>query len=298
MSTHDIAKAEYEFAAARKKDPRTVYGIPWGFPGLDAATGGIHQGEMTVFGARPGVGKTSFLCQVALNVAQWLADTHDARVARVVSVEVTAQMLLRRMASMKSGVSLGRVRSGKITDAEFEAYKKALQAIANLPLEFLDDTDSIERTERFVRGNDAPDAKQTAWFGVDYLGIHPVKAGFDASNVYGSATMLSNRFRALTKYTAPGLVLSQFSRGIAKREDKRPQLTDFRDSGSIEQDASTALAPYREDMYLQLTDEQRNEPQRCEMWLLKQRNGPAPWRVNMLWNPPAAMYEDDNVADA
>lgn len=278
--------------AARRLEPRTVWGLPWGFNGLDTMTGGIHQGQMSLLAARPGVGKSFFAGQVAVNVAQYLM-TPDGRerypnqVVKLVLCEMDKESFQERLIVQRAKVNAKRVRSGRLNEEQWSRYQRAAKEISRLPIEYLDSPLSFEHTKRRIQ-----EGSKCAWWCVDYIGIHPAGSGVDESNPYRKVSFLSGAFRDLARYIAPGLVVCQLSRKAEGREDKRPVLSDLRDSGNLEQDASGAvLAIYRSDMYVKVADEDRNDPKDAELLVLKQRNGEI-GTVNLKWAPTLPGFVD------
>ena len=285
--SRDLAKRIRE----RRADPRKVWGIPWGFPGLDDLTGGIHPEEMTVLMARPGVGKTQFMGQVAMNVADYLTTAdgkqrHPKQCVKLVLCEMSAESFQQRLVCQRAGVSMRRVREGRLTDEQLARYDAAAEAVARLPIYYLDEPSSLENTLKFLREDPKP-----AWFAVDYLGIHPAGPGRGNESQYARVSSLSSGFRDFCKRYAPGLILSQMNRDCEKREDTRPKLSDLRDSGSVEQDAWNVMGLWREDLFLRVADEDRNRPKPASLLVLKQRQGPT-GTVELLWTPTKMSFVD------
>jgi replicative DNA helicase len=285
--SRDLAKRVRE----RMADPRKVWGIPWGLAGLDNLTGGIHEEEMTVMMARPGCGKTAFLGQTALGVAQYLI-TDDGRqryprkVVKLVLCEMSAQSFQQRLICQKAGVSMRRVREGRLTQTQLALYDEAAEDIAKLPIMYLDNPTSLESTAKWLREDPKP-----AWWAVDYIGIHPLGPSVGNESAWARVSKLSAGFRWLCKEVAPGLILAQMNRECEKREDTRPKLSDLRDSGSLEQDAWNVMGLWREDVFARVADEDRNRPKPASLFMLKQRNGPT-GTVELLWTPNRMTFVD------
>jgi replicative DNA helicase len=283
--SHDLVTQ----ARARAKDPKKIWGIPWGFSGVDALTGGIQREEMTVLFARTSVGKTQLLGQVSLNVADWLQTAEGKRqypdhVVKLVLCEGSAMTFQQRIVCNKARVSSRKVREGSLSAAGLRAYEEAAEEIADLPIEYLDHPSSLEETIRWLSSG-----KKAAWFAVDYIGIHPV--GSVQTNQWAAVTALSKGFREFCKRVAPGLILAQMNRDFSKRQDPRPQLTDLRDAGSLEQDAWNVFGLHREDALYAVNTEDINRPKDATLFVLKQRNGPT-GPVEMKWIPLAGAFVD------
>ena len=291
LTVEQVSRDLVKQARERAADPKTIWGIPWGFPGLDALTGGIHREEMTVLMARPGVGKTAMMGQVALQVAEWLQTPegkreHPGEVVKLVLCEMSALSFQQRILCYKAKVSSRRVREGRMTPEKQRDYEVAAEAIAGLPIEYLDHPSSLEETLRWLETGNKP-----AWFAVDYIGIHPLGPKFAGVGQWQKVTTLSQGFREVCKSLAPGLVLAQMNRDFSKRQDPRPQLVDLRDSGSLEQDAWNVLALHREDALYAVNSEDMNRPKDATLFVLKHRNGPL-GPVEMKWIPLAGAYVD------
>lgn len=279
----------------RVNNPAAIWGIPWGFAGLDALTGGIQPAEMSIVAARPKVGKSFFLAQVALNVARHLTSEEfqkkglGERVVKLVLCEMSANQFQNRMVCQLSEVSDRRVRSGRLTLEQQRRYREAAATVAALPIEYLDTPRSLEGTVDWIRTG-----RRCAWWGVDYISIHPTGSGSLDADDYRKVTYLSAGFRELARNHAPGLVLSQMNRNIEKRkpEERRPMFSDLRGSGALEQDVSGICAAlYRPDMDTKVPEEEALRPKQCELIVLGQRNGPV-GTVELLWCPSMPGFED------
>lgn len=287
-----VSRSLYARLKERVADPRKVWGLPWGFSGLDEMTGGIHKQEMTLAFARPAVGKSFFLAQAALNAAYYLlTDDGKARypdqVVRLVLCEMSADQFQDRLICNMAHLQPRRVRSGHLSEPEQRAYHRAANELARLPVEYLDEPGNMANVEEFVRAG-----KRCALWGLDYIGIMPDRE----ADPYRRISRLSGQCRQLCRDVAPGLVLAQMSRSVEKREDKRPLLSDLRDSGSLEQDAVNAIGLYRDDVYKKVADEDRLLPRPAEFIVLKQRNGPI-GTVNVTWMPEPPGWVDPSALE-
>lgn len=289
VTARDVGVKLYRRMQERVADPRLIWGIPWGFAGLDQMTGGIQREEMSIVMARPGVGKSFFMGQVGLNVARWLLTDEGRKrfpdhVVRLVLCEMSAESFQDRMVCGLAKLQARRVRAGRLNAQQQQQYVDAVSTIAKLPIEYLDAPTGFEATERFIT-----EGSPCAWWGVDYIGIHPSRE----LDPYRRVTALAQGFRRLAREVAPGLVLSQMSRACEKREDKRPMLSDLRESGALEQEASGVVGGlYREDIYVKVPDEDRLLPRPAELLVLKQRNGPI-GTVPLIWVPAMPGWVDE-----
>jgi replicative DNA helicase len=291
IGAEQVSRQLVDLARARAKDPKKVWGIPYGFSGVDALTGGIHNEEMTILMARPGVGKTQFLGQTALNVAEYLTTPEGKRlypghVVKLVECEMSALSFQQRIVCYKARVSSRKVREGNLSAEGLRAYEEAAESLAGLPIEYLDEPGSLEETVKWLGSGNKP-----AWFAVDYIGIHPHNPAQAGASQWAKVSALSQGFRKVCKTLAPGLILAQMNREFSKRQDPRPQLTDLRDSGSLEQDAWNVFALHRMDVFMDLSTEDINRPKDATLYVLKQRNGPI-GQVEMKWIPLAGAYVD------
>jgi replicative DNA helicase len=252
---------------------------------------------MTLLMARPGVGKTSMMADIAVGVCEW-RDSKDGQeyqdkhcpggVIRLILIEMTAENFQQRLTCKQAGVSLQKVREGGLDDEQFKRYEQASRWVAKLPIEYLDNTQGLDQTSIFLQAaNEAP----TLWWGVDYIQIHPTGQRGQQGDT-SSINLISTTLRYLAKEVAPGLVLSQMTREVDKRQDRRPILSDLRGSGQLEADAAVILGIYREDLYNRVSDEERDNPRVSELGLIKQRNGPSNVTINMLWHPNQMQFED------
>lgn len=295
LTARDISLELDDKAQARRKDPKVVYGIPWPWKGMNILTGGIQPGEMAILMARPGKGKTAFMCQVAIDVARWVKENEPKQCVRLVICESSAYAIQMRMACAMAGVSQRKVRSGHLSNEQYTRFRKALDELARLPIEYLE-PESLAQTRHFIREGrlttNEPTGLKTAWWAVDYLQIHPYIPDKDLG-LYQMTTKLSNAFRELAKQVAPGLVLSQMSRAIdnPNRKDKNPQLSDLRESGAIEQDASLVIAPMKDTDDVAVPEPLSNAPVPGCLRILKHRNGPL-GDVPVEWFPMLMRYED------
>lgn len=280
-------------AAARRDDPKEVWGISWGMPKLNHFTGGIQREEMTLMMARPGVGKTSWLEDRVVDIADWIGtpdgiayqELYKGNTIRLVLVEMSAMNFQQRLTAKLARVPLRGIREGTLNEEQWKRYVAATGRVARLPIEYLDEITHLDQTVKFLT------QPGTLWWGLDYIQIHPTTSRGQAGDTAAINT-ISTTLRDIAKRIAPGLALSQMTREVDKREDKRPQLADLRGSGQLEADAAVVLGLYREDIYKRVADEQRDEPRAAELLLLKQRNGDSNLTIDMWWYPKQMLFEE------
>jgi replicative DNA helicase len=259
---------EYQGGLNAFLDPsKRIKGISTGFSKLDEMTGGLHAGELVILAARPSMGKTA----LALNIAQHVAAKLDKTVA-VFSLEMSKESLLTRMLCASARVDSQKFRSGYLNSEERQRLQVAASQLVRAPL-FIDDTAGANLMDMHakLRRLQAERKQPLGLVVVDYLQLMSGRGRFENRNQEISA--ISRGFKLLSKeLNVPMLVLSQLSRAPETRQgDHRPQLSDLRESGSIEQDADLVAFIFREEVYKRDREDLRGI---AELLLSKQRNGP------------------------
>ncbi|SDM54137.1 primary replicative DNA helicase [Oryzisolibacter propanilivorax] len=247
-------------------NPMDVTGVPTGFADLDRMTSGLQAGDLVVLAARPSMGKTSF----AVNIAEHVALNEGLPVA-VFSMEMGAAQLAVRIVGSIGRVNQGNLRTGKLTDDEWPRLTEAIERLRNVSLH-IDETPGLTPSE--LRANARRLARSCGKLGlivVDYLQL---MSGSGASSSENRATELGEISRGLKmlakELQCPVIALSQLNRSVEQRTDKRPMMSDLRESGAIEQDADIIMFIYRDDYY----NKDSKEPNVAEIIIGKQRNGP------------------------
>ncbi|MDN6597263.1 MAG: replicative DNA helicase, partial [Lentilactobacillus parabuchneri] len=219
-----------------------VTGLSTGYPELDKITTGLHSDELVILAARPAVGKTAF----ALNLAQNVGTKTDKTVA-IFSLEMSAESLVNRMLCAEGSIDANHLRTGQLTEDEWQNLVVAMGSLSRANI-YMDDTAGIKMSE--IRAKCRRLAKETGNLGlvvVDYLQLIE---GSNAENRQQEVSGISRQLKKLAKELhVPVIALSQLSRGVEQRQDKRPVLSDIRESGSIEQDADIVAFLYRDDYY-------------------------------------------------
>jgi replicative DNA helicase len=260
--TEAIVMAE----AAFKRSGRTT-GVSTGFTDLDKLLGGMHRSDLVILAGRPSMGKTALATNIAFNAAKAyrptrLADgrvvAEDGAVAAFFSLEMSAEQLATRVLSEESGVASDRIRRGEVSHTDFDRFVQASQKLASVPL-FIDDTPALTIAGVRTRARRLMRQQGLGLVVVDYLQLlRGASDGFGAENRVPEISEITRGLKALAKeLDVPVLALSQLSRAVENRDDKRPQLADLRESGSIEQDADVVMFVFREEYYLS-----RGEPMR------------------------------------
>lgn len=246
---------------SRKGD---VTGIPTGFRDLDRITAGFQRNDLIIVAARPSVGKTAF----ALNVAQNVATKTDENVA-IFSLEMGAEQLVMRMLCAEGNIDAQVLRTGALTTEDWRKLTMAMGSLSNAGI-FIDDTPGIRVNEIRSKCRRLKQEYGLGMIMIDYLQLIQGSGG-SQSNRQQEVSEISRSLKGLAReLQVPVIALSQLSRGVEQRQDKRPMMSDLRESGSIEQDADIVSFLYREDYY----DKETENQNMIEIIIAKQRNGP------------------------
>ena len=263
-------------------NPNDVTGVPTGFYDLDRMTAGFQAGDLIVLAARPSMGKTA----LAINIAEHVA-LHEGLPVAVFSMEMGAAQLAVRIVGSIGRIDQSHLRTGKLTDEEWPRLTEAIEKLRNISLH-IDETAGLTSSE--LRANARRLARQCGQLGlivVDYLQLMSGSASSDENR----ATELGEISRGLKmlakELKCPVLALSQLNRSVETRPDKRPMMSDLRESGAIEQDADIIMFIYRDDYY---TKEASKEPGVAEVIIAKQRNGPT-GVVKLAFLKPITKFE-------
>ncbi len=242
-------------------------GVTTGLDSVNVKTGGLHHSDLLILAGRPGMGKTSLATNIAFNAAQRLVrDLEDGIPAEksvgaavaFFSLEMSADQLATRILAEQSGISSENLRMGKISQQEFRNLARAAGELESLPL-YIDDTPGLTIAALRTRARRLKRQRGIGFIVVDYLQLlqGSGKSGGDQNRVQ-EISEISRGLKTLAKELhVPVMALSQLSRAVEQREDKRPQLSDLRESGSIEQDADIVLFVYRDEYYVQSREPKR-----------------------------------------
>ena len=261
------------------KQRGNVTGVPTGFLDLDTQTAGLQPSDLILVAARPSMGKTAFV----LNIAQHIA-FHDHRCAAIFSLEMSKEQLVNRLFSLESHVDAQKLRTGSLQDHEWEELIAGASNIAESKL-IIDDTPGISISELRSKCRkyklDHPDLCCVM---IDYLQL--MTAAGKSESRQQEISEISRSLKALAReLNCPVIALSQLSRAVEQRPDHRPMLSDLRESGAIEQDADVVMFIYRDDYY------NHDSPEKgvSEIIVAKQRNGPV-GTVKLAWLPQYTMF--------
>ncbi|MGE6379666.1 replicative DNA helicase [Peribacillus muralis] len=260
----DVLVATYdniEILTNRKGD---VTGIPTGFAELDRMTAGFQRNDLIIVGARPSVGKTAF----ALNIAQNVATKTEENVA-IFSLEMGAEQLVMRMLCAEGNINAQNLRTGSLTDEDWRKLTMAMGSLSNAGI-YIDDTPGVRIGEIRSKCRRLKQEHGLGMILIDYLQLIQGD-GRSGDNRQQEVSEISRSLKALAReLKVPVIALSQLSRGVEQRQDKRPMMSDIRESGSIEQDADIVAFLYRDDYY----DKESENKNIIEIIIAKQRNGP------------------------
>ena len=248
------------------ENPNDITGVPTGFYDLDRMLSGMQAGDLIILAARPSMGKTA----LAVNIAEHVALNEGLPVA-VFSMEMGASQLAVRIVGSIGRIDQGNLRTGKLKDDEWPRLTEAIEKLRNVSLH-IDETPGLTVSE--LRANARRLSRQCGKLGlivVDYLQLMSVSSSMDSENRATAVGEISRGLKMLAKeLQCPVIALSQLSRGVESRTDKRPMMSDLRESGAIEQDADVIMFIYRDDYY----NKESKEPNVTEIIIAKQRNGP------------------------
>ena len=313
-------------AALAFERPGGVSGLSTGLRDLDRKLGGLPPSDLIILAGRPGMGKSALATKIAFGAARALlaearADDPNAMAkagVAIFSLEMSAEQLATRLLSEESRVSGDRIRRGVIEQKDFDKFVSVSRELQAMPL-FIDDTPAITMSAMRTRCRRLARTKGLGLVVVDYLQLMRPAAGMRAENRVQEVSQITQGLKALAKdLKIPVIALSQLSRQVESREDKRPQLADLRESGSIEQDADVVMFIYRDEYYIQQrvpkqigfdNDEkfhtavekwQRDMEavhNRAEVLIEKQRHGPT-GKVDLMFEGEFTRFADIDLHDS
>lgn len=263
VSIKEIVLNSLESIEAAAKNKGNVTGIPTGFYDLDYKTAGLQPSDLILIAARPSMGKTAFV----LNIAEFAAVKSSTTTA-IFSLEMSKEQLVKRILSMNSKVDSQAIRSGELKDEDWMKLVESVKTVGNSSL-IIDDTPGITISELRSKCRKFKLEHNLGLVIIDYLQL--MSGGKKSESRQQEVSDISRALKGLAReISAPIIALSQLSRAVEQRPDKRPMLSDLRESGAIEQDADVVMFIYRDDYYNHDTE----EPGVAEIIIGKQRNGP------------------------
>jgi len=246
-------KLAIEMASNAYKNEEGVVGVATGLTDLDDRLGGLHKSDLLIIAGRPSMGKTALATNIAFNAARKILDDNRKSSIAFFSLEMSSEQLSTRILAEQSRIKSNDIRRGRISEEQFDKFIETSKNISELPL-YIDETPAISIA---ALSNRARRIKRL--YGLDLVVIDYIQLMTASKSYEGRVQEISEitqGLKALAKeLSVPVLALSQLSRAVEQRDDKKPQLSDLRESGSIEQDADVVMFVYREAYYLE-----RKEP--------------------------------------
>lgn len=267
VNLRDVLMQVWEEAEERynaREINRGITGIESGFIDLDRMTAGFQRSDLIIIAARPSVGKTAFALNIAQNVGVRAKET-----VAIFSLEMSAAQLVQRMICAEAEIDASRMRTGRFEQSDWDKMAEAVSKLAKAPI-VIDDTPGITVNEIRAKCRRLKKERGLSMILIDYLQLIQ-GSGRRGTNRQEEVSQISRTLKQIAReLEVPVIALSQLSRGVEQRTDKRPMMSDLRESGSIEQDADIVAFLYREDYY----DKESDKKNIIEIIISKQRNGP------------------------
>lgn len=266
VSIEDILSESFERLDDLHKDKKSLRGVPTGYKDLDGMLAGLQRSDLFILAARPAMGKTAFVLNLAHNVAVKAKEP-----VLIYSLEMGKEQLVDRLLSMQSGVDAWALRTGNLTDQDFEKIGEAMGVLSEAPI-YIDDTPSITVSDVRTKARRQSHKQPLGLIIVDYLQLMSGGSRFSGDgNRVQEISEISRGLKGVAReLNVPLIALSQLSRSVESRSPQIPQLADLRESGSIEQDADIVAFLYREDYYNPESDRKNI----MDVLIKKHRNGP------------------------
>ena len=302
----EAVKQTIEMASAAYKNEEGIVGVPTGLRDLDDRLGGLHQSDLIIIAGRPSMGKTSLATNIAFNAAQKLQESGKKSTIAFFSLEMSSEQLSTRILAEQARIRSNDIRRGKISDEQFDKFLETSKNISELPL-YIDETPAISIAAMSNRSR-----RIKRLFGLDMIIVDYIQlmkgTSFNKDGRVQEISQITQGLKAIAKeLSIPVVALSQLSRQVEQRDDHKPQLSDLRESGSIEQDADVVMFVYREGYYLQ-----RKEPREAtvehaewqakmnevahlaEIIIGKQRHGPT-GKVSLEFEEQFTKFKDTQL---
>ncbi|MCB0216889.1 MAG: replicative DNA helicase [Chloroflexi bacterium] len=285
-SVGELLDAYFERIEEIQQNREEMVGTGTGFRDLDRMLGGLQPSDLCIVAGRPGMGKTSWLTTVAANVAMRAGKT-----VALFSLEMSGEQMVQRLISSETGISTHKLRMGDISFDETELVMRAIGRLAPMPF-YIDDTPGITPFELRTKVRRLHSERGVDLVILDYLQL--MSGGKRNENRVQEISMISRSLKGLAReLRVPVIAASQLSRQVESRADRRPQLSDLRESGSIEQDADMVLFLYRDAVYHEETEKKNI----AEVNIAKHRHGPT-GTVELIFIPQETRFRDLAAADA
>lgn len=282
ISIKDVLAESFDRLDSLHKDKESLRGIPTGFSGIDNVLAGLQRSDLIILAARPSMGKTS----LALNIAQNVATKQGVPVG-IFSLEMSKEQLIDRLLASEAGIDSWKLRTGNLEDKDFEKINKAMGVLAEAPI-YIDDSAMANVMEMRTKARRLQSEHDLGLIVIDYLQLMSGRANSD--NRVQEISEISRGLKGLAReINVPVIALSQLSRSVEQRSPKIPQLSDLRESGSIEQDADVVMFIYREDYYEKDTEKKNI----ADILIKKHRNGPT-GEVELFFQPEQTLFRSIN----
>ena len=276
VSLEHILTESFDRIEELHRDRDKLRGVKTGYRDLDNLTAGLQKSDLLILAARPAMGKSTFALNIAYNIAN-----REKQAVLVFSLEMSKEQLVDRMLAEAAGVDAWNIRTGNLSDDDFEKLSNAMGEMAEAPI-FIDDTPGLTVLEMRTKARREAHNQPLGLIIVDYLQLMSGSRGM--GNDFNRVQEVSEISRGLKliarELNVPVVALSQLSRSVESRNPQIPQLADLRESGSIEQDADLVMFLYREDYYNPETDRQHI----TDLIIAKHRNGPT-GRIELYFHP-------------
>ena len=290
LSSREVVQDFLENLNKIRESSERITGLKTGYSSLNNVTNGLQRGDLVILAARPSMGKTAFALNLALNVARFNDEGQAAVV--VFSLEMPARHLIGRMVSAQSSIKSDFLRSGRLNDDQMNELHVAANALSQLNM-YIDDSSTITMPEIFSKCRKLKAENRLDMVVIDYIQLITGRGGSESRQQ--EVSEISRSLKQLAReMDVPVIGLSQLSRSVEKRDVKIPQLSDLRESGSIEQDADIVMFLYREDYYQNQGDNEEKDEREVKETLLKiskHRNG-ALADLTLQFNPSISKFYD------
>ena len=298
----EAMKMTIEMASNAYKNDEGIVGVPTGLSDLDDRLGGMHKSDLLIIAGRPSMGKTALATNIAFNAAKKIQEDGRKSTIAFFSLEMSSEQLSTRILAEQSRIKSNDIRRGRISEEQFDKFIETSKDISELPL-YIDETPAISIAALSNRARRIKRLYGLDMVVVDYIQLMKA-ANFKEGRVQ-EISEITQGLKALAKeLSVPVLALSQLSRAVEQRDDKKPQLSDLRESGSIEQDADVVMFVFREAYYIERKEPQPNTVEhaewqskmndvanRAEIIIGKQRHGPT-GNVFLEFEPMFTRFKD------
>ncbi|NDJ61343.1 MAG: replicative DNA helicase [Chloroflexi bacterium] len=260
--------------------PDEPLGLPTGFRDLDSLLGGLQRSDLLIFAGRPGMGKTSFLLTVALNAAKL-----GARIV-IFTMEMGAEQIVQRLTAMETGINMQKLRLGQLDQRDWSRFVQAMGRMSNLNI-FIDDTPAMTPLQMRTRCRRVQHEYGLDLVIVDYIQLMNAGPGYESNRVQEISYISRSMKELARELNVPVFSAAQLSRAVEQRQDKRPVLSDLRESGSLEQDADIVSFLYRDSVY----NDAAEFPNQADVIVAKHRNGPT-GTISLHFEPTQTKFTD------